>query len=50
MKFREDILKDFQVIERTRFCKGQASKGNILKSMNARIIMVLALCMSSYAD
>ena len=48
MKFHEDSLNRFQVIERTRFC-GQSSKGNNSKSINARV-MVLALCMSSNVD
>ena len=43
MKFLEDSLKGFQVIERIRFCDGQSSKENILKSINARV-MVLVLC------
>ena len=33
---------------KTRFCKGQSSKGNNSKNINARVI-VLALCMSSNA-
>ena len=40
MKFREDILKGFHVIERTRFCDGQTSKGNNSKSINAKIMVV----------
>ena len=28
IKFCEDILNNFQVIELTRFCDGQSSKGN----------------------
>ena len=31
IKFREDILTGFQVIERTCFCDGQSSKGIIQK-------------------
>ena len=27
MKFREDSLNGFQVIEQTRFCDGQSSRG-----------------------
>ena len=49
MKFREDILNGFQVIEQTRFCDGQSSKGNNSKSTNARV-MILALCTSSNVD
>ena len=49
MKFREDSLNGFQVIEQTRFCDGQSSKGNNTKSINAKV-MVLTLCMSSNLD
>ena len=49
MKFREDSLNGFQVIEQTQFCDRQSSKGNNSKSINARI-MVLVLCMSSNVD
>ena len=49
MKFCEDSLNWFKVIERTRFCDGQSFKGNISKSINARV-MVLALCMLSNVD
>ena len=49
MKFREDSLNCFQVIEQTRFCDGQSSKGNNSKSINARV-MVLVLCMLSNVD
>lgn len=49
MKFREDILKSFQVTEWTQFCDGQISKGNNSNNLNARI-MVLALCMLSNVD
>ena len=49
VKFHEAILNSFQVIERTRFCDGQKSKGNNSKSINARV-MVLALCTSSNVD
>ena len=51
IKFREDILKGFQVIEWTRFFfyEGQSCKGNNSKSINARV-MDLALCTSSYID
>ena len=48
IKFREDILKGFQVIEWTRFLS-QSSKGNHSKSINARV-MVLALCKSFKVD
>ena len=48
IKFREDILNGFQVIERTLFCDGQSSKGNNSKSINARVI-VLVLCITSNA-
>ena len=47
MKFREDSLNGFQVIERTRFC--DRAKGNNSKSINATV-MVLALCKSSNVD
>ena len=43
IKFREDILNSFQVIELTGFCDRQTSKGNNSKCINARV-MVLALC------
>ena len=43
MKFLEDSLNGFQVIEQTRFCDGQSSKRNNSKSINARV-MVLVLC------
>ena len=46
MKFREDSLNSFQVIEWTRFCDGQTSKGNNSKSINARV-MILALLHSA---
>ena len=49
MKFRDDSLNSFQVIERTRFCDQQSSKENNSKSINARV-MVLALCMSFNVD
>ena len=49
MKFREDNLYSFQVIEQTRFCDGQSSKGNNSKSIKARV-MVFALCTLSYVD
>ena len=49
MKFREDSLKRFQVTEGKRFCDGQSSKGNNLKCINAKVI-VLALCMLSNVD
>ena len=47
MKFRDDSLKGFQVIEWTLFCDGQSSKRNKSKIIN---VMVLALCMSSNVD
>ena len=49
IKFNEDILNGFQVIEWTRFYDGQSSKGNNSKSINPRV-MFLALCMSSNVD
>ena len=49
MKFLEGILNRFQVKEKTRFCVGQSSKGNNLKSKIA-IVMILALCMSLNVD
>ena len=39
IKFREDILKGFQVKERTRFCEGQTSEGNNSKSINEGIMV-----------
>ena len=48
MKFREDSLNGFQVIERTLFCDGQSTKGNNSKSING--IMGIVLCMSSNVD
>ena len=38
MKFREDSLNGFYVIERTIFYDGQSSKGNKSKSINARVM------------
>ena len=38
MKFLEDILNRFQVIERTRFCDGPSSKESNSKSINARVM------------
>ena len=49
MKFHEDNLKGFLVIERTHFCDGQSSKENNSKSINARVI-ILALYPSSDVD
>ena len=49
LKFREESLNVFQIIERTWFCDGQSSKGNNSKSINARV-MILALRMSSNVD
>ena len=43
MKFREDSLNSFQVIERTRFCDNNSG------SINARV-MVFTLCTSSNVD
>ena len=52
MKIHEDSLTAFQAVEtdtiEAQFDDGQSSKGNNSKSINARV-MVLALCMSSYA-
>ena len=45
VKFHEDSLNGFQVIERTRFCDGQSSKGNNSKTITARV-MVLVICTS----
>ena len=49
IKFREYSLSGFQVIERTRFCDAQSSKGNNSKSIKGRVT-ILALCTSPYAD
>ena len=49
MKFHEDNLNSFQIIELTRFCDGQSSNRNNSKSLNARV-MVFALCMLSNFD
>ena len=49
VKFREDSLNGFQVIEWTRFCDGQSSKENNSISINARV-MVVALFASSNVD
>ena len=53
MKFHEDNLKGFKVIEQTRFCLRncylQSSKGHNSKSINTRV-MVLVYCMSSNVD
>ena len=49
MKFREDCLNGFEVIEQTQFCDGQSSKDKNSKSRNARV-MVLVLCMLSNVD
>ena len=46
LKFREDSLNGYQVIERTHFCDVQSSKGNNSKSIKAKV-MILVLCMSS---
>ena len=50
MKFLEDILNRFQVTERTGFCEGRSSKGYNSKSINARVMMVLALCLLSNVE
>ena len=47
MKFSEDSLNRFQVIEQTQFC--DRVQGNNSKSINAKV-MVLSLCTSSNAD
>ena len=49
IKFCEDILNGFQVIEWTLFYDGKSSKVNNSKSINARV-MVLTLCTSSNVD
>ena len=49
MKFGDESLKGFQVIERTRFCDGQSSERNNSKSINARV-MILVPCTSSNVD
>ena len=49
IKFREDILNGFQVIELTCFLCRTKFQGKKLKSINARV-MVLALCTSSNVD
>ena len=49
IRFLENILNNFRVMERTWFCDGQSSKGNNSKSIKARVIN-LALCMSSNVD
>ena len=49
IKFREYSLSGIQVIERTRFCDAQSSKGNNSKSIKGRV-SILALCTSSHAD
>ena len=49
IKFPEYSLSGFQVIEWTRFCDAQSSKGNNSKSITGRVT-ILALCTSSHAD
>ena len=49
IKFHDDILNSFQVMERIRFCDSQKFKGNNSKRTNARA-MVVAPCMSSNVD
>ena len=49
MKFHDASLYGLKVIERTRFCEEQSSKGNNSKNINARVT-VLALCTSSNVD
>ena len=46
MKFHENILKDFQVIEGTQNYHYPISKGNYSKNVLKRV-MVLVLCLSS---
>ena len=43
MKFCEDSLNGFLIIELTWFCDGQSLKGNNSKNINTRV-MVLAFC------
>ena len=40
MKWLEDSLNRFQVLEQTLFCDRQSSKGNISKSMKARVMVL----------
>ena len=47
MKFHEDSLNGYQVIDWTQFC--DESKGSNSKSINVRV-MVPALCMLSNID
>ena len=49
IKFCEDIVNSFQVIEWTHYLWWTKFQGNNSKSINARV-MVLALCMSSNVD
>ena len=49
IKFREDILNGFQVIEWTRFFMTDKVPREISKSINASV-MVFALCTSSNVD
>ena len=53
IKFHDASLYGLKVIERTRwrhdFVRGQSSKGNNSKNINARVT-VLALCTSSNVD
>ena len=49
IKFCEDILNGFQVIEWRLFYDRQSSKGSNSKSINARVI-VFVLYMSSNVD
>ena len=44
MKFRDDSLKGFQVIEQTRSCDGQSSKGNNSKSIKAKVMVLRSAC------
>ena len=48
MKFCEDILKGFQVIEQI-YLNGKKSKENNSKGINARV-MVPVLCLTSSVD
>ena len=58
MKFRDDSLKDFQVIEQTLFCDGQTSKRNKSKSIkqelwflhSARRLMLIDIYMKFRED
>ena len=47
MKFHENILNGFQVIEQTQNCHCQISKGNNSKNVQTRVA-VLLVCTLSY--